>query len=172
MSDVATARANIKALLAALPGIIAVPAIIADPGHSPPIVGVPGVPAIPVKDAARVVDVFELNASRLTTIYVVYDGFARQGDQLVGNHGAVTGGKEGWSLVVVADDRTSAIAATAKAETVAQALLAVRGTSYSPTATPRYLVFTSRRPIESQDRTARGGALGFECRFESSSFRL
>lgn len=151
MSDVATARTNIKALLAAIPAL-------AD---------------VEIKDAARVRDVWELNTSRKTTIYVVYDGFARQGDQLVGNHGAVTCGKEGWSIVVVADDLASAIAATTKAEEVAEALLGIRGQSYSPDpATSRYLVFTSRPPIESPDRTARGGALGFDCRFESSSYRL
>jgi hypothetical protein len=150
MSDVATARTNIKALLAALPALA----------------------GIEVKDAARVQDVFELNASRKSTVYLAYDGFARQGDQVIGNHGAVTGGKEGWSIVVVADDQSNAIAAATKAEALAEAVLGVRGQSYSPTVTPRYLVFTSRRPIESPDRTARGGALGFDCRFESSSFRL
>lgn len=132
-----------------------------------------GVTGSEAKPAAFVRDVFELNTSRKPTVYVVYEYFRLAGDQVVGRHGGIASGRELWSLACVASDHSDAMAAAKTAWALVEAVRGIREQDYSPTESPRYLRFAGQeRPIESPDRTARGGALGFVVPFESSVHRI
>jgi len=125
-----------------------------------------------VSTAVSMHECFPLNLTRKPTVYVVYAGFRREGQQLVGNHGAVTGGKYIWQLVAVVDDRSAPAAAQTKtlgAFALAEAVRGIRGTNIAPTGKPpRYLVLVAETLTLPVDRPPQGGPVGYVCEYETS----
>lgn len=138
------------------------------------LTALPALAGVEVKAATGTKDVFNLNLDRAPTVFVVYGGFARQGGQTVGNHGAQSLGPSMWYLVGVVSDfttPTSALTKTLGAFELCEAIRGVRGSNISATSDPMYMVLHKEELVEGE-RQPRGGQVGYLCTYMSSFHRV
>jgi hypothetical protein len=154
VSQIADRRAAIVAALAALPALA----------------------GVQVKVAVVMDDVWSLQLDRKPTVFVVYSGFRRQGEQLAGNHGAQSQGPSTWNLISVVNDMTdgtTALTKTLGADELCERVRGIRGVNIAAAGpSPFYLTLVSEVVVEGPERTPRGGQLAYHSVYESSYHRL
>lgn len=130
-----------------------------------------GVASADVRGAAAVEDVWEL-AVKPKMIFVVYGGLERGPSmQPLGNK-LWTPATLHWIIVPVVQsyqDATSANTSTGGADTIVEAVRAIRDVQVGPSSQPKtYLMLAAEQLITPPDRPARGGPAGYAATYKTT----